>query len=202
LASKSIDRIKMLKKLGISFETFVSHIDEDKYKTSFKDGYELVKELAKAKALSAKDNLDNKSDAIIIAADTIVELDGEIIGKAHNEEEAFNILKKLIGRTHKLITGIAITEINKPKIIIDSDTTYVQFLGLSDTEIMKYIKTGEWKGRAGAYSISDVASIFINKINGSSSNVIGLPMHKLFEILRKQFKINLFQFININFNYG
>ena len=203
LASKSIDRSEMLKKAGISFETFVTNIDEDKYKTTFTDVYELVKEIAKAKALYAKNVLIKRNkDVFIIAADTLVEFNGEIIGKADNKQEAFKILKKLIGRAHNLITGIAITEVNNPKIIVDSDTTTVHFLGLSDEDVKRYIKTGEWKGRAGAYSINDKASLFINKINGSSSNVIGLPMHKLFEILRKEFKIDLFQFINHNFNYG
>ena len=99
-----------------------------------------------------------------------------------------------MGKSHKLITGIAITEIQNPKTIIKSDTTIVEFLQLSDEEIRQYIKSNEWKGRAGAYSIRDKASLFIRKINGSSSNVIGLPMHKLFEILRTEFGLNLIQF--------
>jgi len=195
LASKSIDRSEILKRAGIPFEIFVTKIDEEKYKTDFSDTAEYVKKLAEAKALYAKNKLlKNNLDAIIIAADTIVELDGEIIGKAHEEEEAFKILKKLMGRTHNLITGIAITETKNPKIILDSDTTVVEFLELSDEEIWQYINTNEWKGRAGAYSIKDKASLFINKIIGSSSNVIGLPTHKLYEILRKDFGLNLFQF--------
>ncbi|MFX1419705.1 MAG: Maf family protein [Promethearchaeota archaeon] len=197
LASKSPDRSEILKRAGISFETFITKVDEEKFKKKFSDAHELVKELAKAKVIIAQNNVfDDSSDKIIIAADTVVEIDGEIIGKAQNEEEAFKILKKLIGRTHKLITGIAVIQVKNSKIIIDSDITFVEFLELSDEEIRQYIKTHEWEGRAGAYSISDKASLFINKINGSSSNVNGLPMHKLFEILRKEFKINLFQYIS------
>ena len=192
LASKSIDRSEILRQAGIPFEIFVTNIDEEKFKVKFPDVDDLVKELAKAKALFARHELlKTELDVIIVAADTVVVLDGEIIGKAQNEEEAYKILKKLIGRTHKLITGIAIAESNNPKIIIDSDTTFVHFLKLYDKEIIQYIKSNEWKGRAGAYSIKDKASLFIKKINGSSSNVIGLPMHKLFEILRKEFKLNL-----------
>jgi septum formation protein len=192
LASKSIDRSEILKQAGIQFETFVTNIDEEKFKVKFLDADDLVKELAKAKAVFARNELSKTElDAIIVAADTLVVLDEKIIGKAQNEEEAFRILKELMGRTHKLITGIAITETNNPKLIIDSETTFVQFLKLSDEEIIRYIKTNEWKGRAGAYSIKDRASVFIKKINGSSSNVIGLPMHKLFEILRKEFRLNL-----------
>ncbi|MHA1758435.1 MAG: Maf family protein, partial [Promethearchaeota archaeon] len=137
--------------------------------------------------------INEKNDKIIIAADTIVELNGEIIGKASNEEEAFKILKNLIGKTHNLITGIAITPLFKNKIVVDFDKTEVEFLGLSDEEIWAYIKTGEWRGRAGAYSIRDKASMFIKAINGSSSNVIGLPMHKIYKILKNEFDINLFK---------
>ena len=192
LASKSIDRSEIFKRAGIPFEIFVTNINEDKFKTKFSNAVELVKELAKAKMLFTQNELEKKNmDAIIIAADTIVVLRGEIIGKAYNEEEAFKILKKLVGKSHKLITGIAITEIQNPKTIIESDTTIVEFLQLSDEEIWQYIKSNEWKGRAGAYSIRDKASLFIRKINGSSSNVIGLPMHKIYEILRTEFGLNL-----------
>ena len=192
LASKSIDRREMFNRAGIKFETFVTNIDEEKYKITIMDGNELVKELAKAKALFAKNKLINhKKNAIIVAADTIVDLDGKIVGKAHTEEKAFEILKGMMGRTHRLITGIAITELSTSKIVVDSDTTYVEFLELSDEEIRAYIKTDEWKGRAGAYSIRDKASLFIKKINGSSSNVIGLSMHKFYLILREEFQIDL-----------
>ena len=122
-----------------------------------------------------------------------MELEGEIIGKAFNDEEAFNIIKKLRGKTHNLITGVAITETHKLKIIVDSDITTVEFLYLSDEDIWNYINTNEWKGRAGAYSIMDKASLFINRIIGATSNVIGLPMHKIYKILKSEFKMNLFQ---------
>ncbi len=194
LASKSTDRREILKRLKIPFEILITNIDEQKYKTSFTNPIELVKELAKAKALYAKENLlKSKVDAVIIAADTIVECDGDIIGKANNKREAFEILKKLEGKAHNLITGIAITETNNPKIILDSDTTVVEFLNLTSEEIEDYIKTNEWVGRAGAYSIRDKASFFINKINGSTSNVIGLPMHKIYHIMRNEFGLNLFR---------
>jgi len=194
LASRSVDRSWLLKQAGISFEVIAINIDEEEYKTKISDPIELSKELAKAKALFAKNLLiKDDFDCAIIAADTIVELNGEIIGKAENEEHAFDILKKLIGKSHNLITGIAITDTITSKIIVDYDITSVEFLALSDKEIRGYIKTNEWKGRAGAYSIRDKASLFINKINGSSSNVIGLPMQKLYKILKEEFYINLFQ---------
>ncbi len=194
LASKSIDRSEILNKLNISFETLNTNINESDYKDKFSNPIDLVKELAKAKALKAKELLKNESmEAIIIAADTIVELNGKIIGKAQNETEAFQILKSLTNRSHNLITGIALTDINDPKIIVDYDITVVTFLDLSDDDIRNYIEVEEWKGRAGAYSIMDRASLFIKEIRGSPSNVIGLPMQKIFKILRSEFNLNLFE---------
>jgi len=196
LASKSLDRKELFRRMGIPIETFTTNVDEGIYKKRIKKPIKLAKELAKAKALyTKKKQLKKDGDAIIIAADTIVECEGEIIGKAYNENEAFEILNKLSGRTHNLITGIAITEINNSKLIIDSDTTIVEFLELSQKDIWSYIKTNEWIGRAGAYSIMDKASLFINKIIGSSSNVIGLSMNKVYNILKNEFGFNLFQII-------
>jgi septum formation protein len=194
LASKSIDRSEILNKLNISFETLKTNINESDYKDKFSNPIDLVKELAKAKALKAKELLKNESmEAIIIAADTIVELNGKIIGKAQNETEAFQILKSLTNCSHNLITGIALTDIDDPKIIVDYDITVVTFLDLSDDDIRNYIEVEEWKGRAGAYSIMDRASLFIKEIRGSPSNVIGLPMQKIFKILRSEFNLNLFE---------
>jgi len=194
LASKSLDRSELFNRIAIPFEVLASNIDEENYKEKISDPILLVKQLAEAKLLFVKDELIKRnSHALIIAADTIVELNGVIIGKAKNQEEAFKILKNLMGKAHNLITGIAITNSDDPKIVIDYDITSVDFLTLSDSEIDNYVKTDEWKGRAGAYSINDKASLFISKINGSSSNVIGLPMHKIYEILKNDFGLNLFQ---------
>ncbi|MFX1325874.1 MAG: Maf family protein [Promethearchaeota archaeon] len=193
LASKSADRTELFTHAGITFDILKTNVDEKELKKNISDPILLVKELAKRKALYAKDELKRENiSAIIIAADTIVELNGEIIGKAKDEKEAFLILKKLIGTSHNLITGIAVTETNNPKFIIDYEITTVEFLKLTDEELHGYIITEEWKERAGAYSINDKASLFINRLNGSSSNVIGFPMHKLFEILKDEFNMNLF----------
>ena len=194
LASKSIDRSKILNRLNISFEILNTNINESDYKDQYSDPFDLVKELAKVKALKAKELLKSEEiGTIIIAADTIVELNGKIIGKAQNEKKAFQIIKSLANRSHNLITGIALTSIDDPKIIVDYDITVVTLTELSDDDIRNYIKSEEWKGRAGAYSIRDRASLFIKEIRGSPSNVIGLPMHKIFKILKSEFNLNLFE---------
>ena len=192
LASKSADRNRLLENIKLPFEVYITNVDENKYKARFSNPIELVKQLAKAKALKAKDSLSKEGKkVIIIAADTVVELNGEIIGKAKNEENAFHILKKLAGKVHNLLTGFAITETNNSKLIVEYDSTSVKFINLLDKEIWSYIKSGEWKGRAGAYSIREKASLFIEAIQGSSSNVIGLPMHKIYRILKNEFNYNL-----------
>jgi septum formation protein len=188
LASKSLDRREIFKRANIPFEVLITNVDEDEYKKEISNPIELVMQLANAKALNAKEKLAHENkDAIIVAADTIVELDGVVIGKAKDEEHAFRILKKLVGRSHNLITGIAVTETFNPKIILDYDSTSVTFLELADKEIWDYIESGEWQGRAGAYSIREKASFFIKAIQGSSSNVVGLPMSKFYQILKKEF---------------
>jgi len=192
LASKSIDRRLLFELAKLPFEVVITIVDEDKFKAQISNPIELAKKLAEEKALHAKESLNRGGkEAIIIAADTIVELKGEIIGKAKNENQAFQILRKLAGNEHNLVTGFAITETDNAKLIVDYDSTSVKFLPLTDQEIWEYIKSEEWIGRAGAYSIREKASLFIESIHGSSSNVIGLPMHKIYRILKSEFNVNL-----------
>jgi len=192
LASASRDRAKSFEKAQLDFEIIISDFSEDKLKSKKLTPIELAKELAKGKAIDIKKKMEFKGiDAIIIAADTLVEFEGNIIDKAMDENHALKILKKLNNNAHKLISSIAVTRTFEDKIISDYDITIVNFLDLSIDEIKAYIKTGEWKGRAGAYSIQNKASLFIDKIEGSPSNVIGLPMHKLFLILKNEFNYNL-----------
>jgi septum formation protein len=195
VASKSSDRSELFNRLNIPFKVLITHINEDIYKERMSEPIELVKQLAKVKVLKAKEMLgNNEKGTVVIAADTIVELDGKIIGKAQNEAEAFKMLKTLANRPHNLITGIAITEIGDIKVVVDYDITVVTLLDISDNDIRDYIRIGEWKGRAGAYSSRDRASLFIKEIQGSPSNVIGLPMQKVFQILKTDFSLNLFEY--------
>lgn len=192
LASKSTDRKKILRRARIPFTAISSDIDESSYKKRIKDPLKLVQSLAKAKAQYVKEKRNEKDKELyFIGADTIVEFRGNVIGKATTKEHAFEILEGLSGETHNLITGLAITKSTDKKVFTDYDTTKVMFLSLSEKEIWDYIETGEWKGRAGAYSLKDKASLFIKSINGSPSNVIGLPLQKVFQIFKLKFNINL-----------
>jgi septum formation protein len=194
LASKSPDRRELFKQTRIPFEVLKPDVDEEQFKKKIKDPVKLVMELARAKVLYAKEVFHrSKNEGILIAADTVVELNGQIIGKAIDEQDAFRILKKLIGKTHNLLTGVAITNSYESKIITDYESTSVKFLKLSDDDIWNYIRSGDWKGRAGAYAITEKASLFIEYIEGSPSNVVGLPMHKIFLILKNEFSFNFLE---------
>lgn len=192
LASGSRDRAKSFERAQLDFEIIISDFSEEELKGKELSPIELSIKLAKMKVLDVKKKMEFKGiDAIIIAADTLVEFKGNIIGKPMDENHALKILKKLNNNIHKLISAIAVTRTFNDKIISDYDITSVSFLDLSIDEIKLYIKTGEWKERAGAYSIRNKASLFIDKIEGSPSNVIGIPMHKLFLILKNEFNYNL-----------
>ena len=119
----------------------------------------------------------------VIGCDTSVIIDGEILGKPVDDNDAVRMLKLLSGKTHKVITGCAIFKGGRS--ISFSETTYVTFLDLSDDDINEYLKTNEHKDKAGAYGIQGYASLFISKIEGDYFNVVGLPVARLNRVLKK-----------------
>jgi len=189
LASKSRDRKKLFERAQIPVDIIPSEFDEKSIHES--DPKELVKKIAIAKAkkvmLKWNDNLENKNKpAIIIAADTMVLLDGNLIGKAQNKEQAFKILTQLSGKKHELLTGVALIHSISQKTRIFLDISIVQFQMLTSSEIQQYLDSSdEYIGRAGAYSLYDRASLFIDFVEGSPTNVLGLPMAKLRKELHK-----------------
>ena len=183
LASKSRDRKKLFERAQIPVEIIPSDFDEKSIHES--NPKELVKKIAIAKAkkvmLKWNDNLGNKNNpAIIIAADTMVLLDGNLIGKAQNKEQAFEILTQLSGKKHELLTGVVLLHSISQKIKSFLNISIVQFQKLTSSEIQRYLDLNdEYIGRAGAYSLYDRASLFIDFVEGSPTNVLGLPMAKL-----------------------
>ena len=182
LASGSERRQELLHRIVDEFNIIVSDFDEDKilFKGNV-DGY--VVDLAKGKALSVKESL--KEEAIIIAGDTVVVLDDKILGKPNNEEDAYNMLKQLSGRTHRVYSGLVVINMYNNKIEQESLYTEVKFSNLTEEEIESYIKTGEPLDKAGAYGIQGYGGVFIEGINGCYYNVVGLPLNLLNKMLRK-----------------
>ena len=150
-----------------------------------------VQELALLKAsATAKEVLRNKN-AVIISADTIVTLDGQILGKPKDEDDAFNMLSKLSGREHEVYTGYCVMRISDGKAVCGKVRTKVKFKDLSDDKIRGYINSGEPMDKAGAYGIQGLGSILIEKIDGDYFNVVGLPISALADTLEDEMDIKI-----------
>lgn len=182
LASGSERRQELLHRVVDNFDTIVSDFDESKI--LFENNIdEYVISLAKGKALSVKADL--KENAVIIAGDTIVVLENKILGKPSNEKEAYDMLKLLSGKTHRVYSGLVVLNMSNNKIEQESLYTEVKFSNLSDDEILKYIKTKEPLDKAGSYGIQGYGGVFVEGINGCYYNVVGLPLNLLNKMLNK-----------------
>lgn len=182
LGSGSPRRKEILSKLGIEFEVRVSKAEEYSEK---KDPVEYARELSLKKAKDIK-IIDNE---MLITADTIVAFNNEILGKPKNEKDAFNMLKKLSGEKHLVITGITFRTLSEINTI--HDVTEVYFHDLPDEIIRYYIDKYNPLDKAGSYGIQDFGGSFIEKINGDYYNVMGLPLNKVFLYLYKEGVINV-----------
>lgn len=170
LASKSPRRKEILENAGYSIEVRVQDADETLPPEI--TASEAVKMLAEIKA----DAVTAKENEMVIGADTVVVLDGQILGKPKNEDDAFNMLRALGGRSHKVYTGVCVI-LNGEKTVF-SDCSEVRFESLTDNEIYDYIKTGEPMDKAGAYGIQGLGGKFAKIENGSYYNVMGFPIEK------------------------
>ena len=179
LASASPRRAELLKQIGIDFSVVCADIDE---KVDFTP-YDAVMYLSEQKAKAVAGKISQPS--IIIAADTIVDLDGVCLGKPVDEKHAFKMLKSLSGRKHLVHTGVSVLNTQNMHIITQAVTTEVEFLSLTDKEIISYIESGEPMDKAGAYGIQGRAAGFVKGINGCYSNVVGLPLSKVIDILKQ-----------------
>ena len=179
LASSSPRRAEILRKLGIKFE-----VREPIYEPKLLEG--TPEEMVKFAALEkARQVAGFYTEGIVIAADTIVVVDGEILGKPRNKEEAKKFLRKLSGKVHKVYTGIAVIDVASGKEVVDVSISEVKFKELSEEEIEFYVKTGEPLDKAGAYAIQGIGAIFVEWIKGDFYGIVGLPINKLYNFLQK-----------------
>jgi len=176
LASGSPRRKQLLEQVGIPFEVIVSNADE----TIDGPPASQVKTLALRKAEAVREVAGN--DTIILAADTLVYIDGKVLGKPGDKNEAFEMLKTLQGRCHTVYTGVALIKGGEQNAFVDS--TLVYFRQLSDTEIEAYIATGEPMDKAGAYGVQDRGALLVHRIEGDYFTVVGLPVAKVASALR------------------
>jgi septum formation protein len=181
LASKSPRRLELLKSAGIYPEVLESRFEEPETDGQNPDDY--AKMLAYFKAL---DVIKRREDCHVLAADTIVVYKNRILLKPGSGEDAFEMLSMLSGNTHEVITGFSLISPKTEKITTLSVKTKVKFRRLSIEEINWYIKTGEPFDKAGAYGIQSRAASFASSIEGSYTNVVGLPLSEVIELMERE----------------
>jgi septum formation protein len=194
LASASPRRNEMLRQLNIPYEqmvTFTEELGEEVLELHSVE--EIAMKNALAKAQGAADGILENSlteeDIVVIGADTIVTYDGAILGKPIDDDDSRRMLTILSGKTHKVITGIALVKIPAGKkdtrFIIGYDETKVTFRRLSQVDIDNYVSTGEPNDKAGAYGIQGFGVFLVDRIEGDYPNVVGLPLIKLFYLMKQ-----------------
>ena len=176
LASASPRRAELLTAAGFTFEIAVARVDETPAPAEAADVYTLRVARDKARAVAAD------ADGIVLAADTEVVVDGDILGKPRDTVDASAMLRRLAGRAHDVTTAVVVSLDAQERS--DIVTTRVWFTAMSEDEIAAYVATGEPMGKAGAYAIQGHAARFIERIDGSWSNVVGLPVHTVHRLLR------------------
>ena len=185
LASASPRRKELLTNMGIDFEIIVSDVEEKVTKVK---PNEIVIELSKLKAEDVAGKAGVEPGTLIIAADTLVFLGDERLGKPKDTEDAVEMLKELSGRSHEVITGVTLiyNKGNSTEECSFYNTTEVTFEKLDEDEIREYVSTGEPMDKAGSYAIQGKSAKFVKCINGDYSNVVGLPVPSLYKTLKSK----------------
>jgi len=182
LASASPRRRELLTQAGFRFEVIPAHINEDVRPDE--DPIAYVIRLAREKARAVREQL-NDPQAIVLGADTTVTLDGHILAKPEDPADAIRMLRMLSGRTHRVITGVAVATADGAEVAAEG--TGVQFVTLREEEIADYVSTGEPMDKAGAYGIQGYAARWIPRIEGCYFNVVGLPVALVSNMLEVHF---------------
>jgi septum formation protein len=181
LASGSARRRELLEKAGVTFEVVPPNVQEPVSVPAGTGARTLAESLAyfKAAAVAAE-----REGAAVLAADTVVALDDRIIGKPADEQEAREILEALSGTRHQVITGVALLCPGERRLIT-SETTHVTMRAMSSDDLDAYVASREWVGKAGAYAIQETADRYVEEIEGSFTNVVGLPMELVERMVRR-----------------
>lgn len=176
LASQSPRRRALLKGMGLEFTVSAPEVDESAY-----EGLH-VRELVKILSLIKAEAVAAGPEDIVIAADTVVVEDGVILGKPKNEAQAVEMLTALSGRQHEVFTGVTVKQ--NGRSVTEMETTMVAFRTLTPEEIRRYVRTGEPMDKAGAYGIQGYGAMLVEGIRGDYPNVVGLPVQRLYRMLR------------------
>lgn len=187
LASASPRRKEILQNTKLNFDIQKSDIEEVILENESPE--DMVVRLAYEKAFDVAKRNTNR---LVIGADTIVALDNEVLGKPKDQNEAYQMIKRLSNKTHKVITGISLINLKENKIIKDYVVSFVTFKDLSEDSIKDYINTNESLDKAGAYGIQGYGALLVKNIQGDYFNIVGLPISRLSDLLKNHFDINLF----------
>ena len=182
LASASPRRAEILRDAGFSFEIARANVDETRLRGE--TARAMTRRLAEAKALAVAKKLGAApQEAIVIGADTIVEVQGRLLGKPGSVQGAREMLLKLSGKTHRVVTSVAVLRLPDRLTKAATESTRVRFAWMSPREIAAYVATGEPLDKAGAYAVQGIGGRFIERIEGCYFNVVGLPLAPLYRML-------------------
>ncbi|MCB0428951.1 MAG: septum formation protein Maf [Flavobacteriales bacterium] len=180
LASASPRRSQLMKEMDLVFRVEPTHVDESFDPSLQREAIAMHLSRIKAEAVPLE---DEKADTVVVTADTIVLLEGEVLGKPADREEAISMLKRLEGKMHEVITGVTLRDRHRIETLYD--LTRVYFRSLSEEEIADYVDRYQPYDKAGAYGVQEwIGHVAIRKVEGSYTNVMGLPTEKLYEALR------------------
>ena len=184
LASSSPRRKELLELMGVEFEIMKPVNDEDM--TQKMKVTKLSEELSRQKAQEIFDK--TQGDRLIIGSDCMVHINNKLLGKPKDDNDAFDMIKSISGKWHHVVTGLCVIveKDGNKKTYLTHDVTSVKFKKLSDETINEYLKRGDHRDKAGAYAIQGVGGMFVDKIKGNLSTVVGIPTHKLYEILKQE----------------
>lgn len=184
LASASPRRLELLRQIGIEPEVIVSHVEE--VVTSTVPG-EVVMELSRQKAEDVAKN--QEAGTLVIGSDTVVAVDGRILGKPHDHKEAEEMIRSIEGRSHQVYTGVCMvlkgTEGEEDRVLTFFDATDVEVYPMTDEEIITYAESQEPMDKAGAYAVQGFFGRYIRGLNGSYANVMGLPISMVYQEMKK-----------------
>ncbi|HEX7177435.1 MAG TPA: Maf family protein [Pyrinomonadaceae bacterium] len=180
LASASPRRAEILRAVGWPFEASPADVDESRREGEEAVAY--VRRLARAKAEAVA---RTRLFGLVLGADTVVVLDGEVLGKPRDASDARRMLRALGGRWHEVLTGVALVRAESGRCVVGHEQTRVRFGELSEAEIDEYVRTGEPADKAGAYAIQGRAALFIEGIEGDFWNVVGLPVRLVYRLVRE-----------------
>lgn len=175
----------MLSAAGYEFDLSPTQISEIPDENLNLEGQIRALARQKAEACLKSGKVAKGQGNLVLAADTVVVLDGQILGKPSNRQENVQYLRRLSGRTHSVITAVALLDVDSGRVAVDHETSWITFRPLSDEEISRYVDTGDGLDKAGGYGIQGMAGEFVSEVKGPFDNIVGLPVALVEKLLKE-----------------